>query len=346
VRLFTLALAALLLVLAVPASAAPLGLADGFREYAGTINGDLRIVMILEKTDTVLTGNYRYDSQRSWLRLKGMMTGDRDFYLNEYDHTQYTGLFKGTFNADGSIEGRWISADYSVSYPFRLEEKAPTPWSGNWTRTDNYFTRAHLEITNVGAGGFDFELNARNGWYFSFIRLTRAQFVGNAAVYQSPQGGNLTFRLQGGGLTIEQQGDLGTALWVFYSGEYRRGKVDLAPPTLTEHGVFAAPATEKAFKDMVGSSYDSFLRCFHLVHEDKDLDQVDATVYIGGVRGLFTIIEGIIMRTPDGEMWAALVVLDKVHYYTNSARFAGLPLTIEHWRSRFPQKPVIIKARP
>lgn len=52
------------------------------------------------------------------------------------------------------------------------------------------------------------------------------------------------------------------------------------------------------------------------------------------------------MHTPEGEMWAALVVLDNVCHYTNSARFAGLPQTIEHWRSRFPNKEVITVTRP
>ncbi len=344
-RLTVLALIALLLCTG-PVAAAPAGPAGAdFREYAGTI-GDLRIVMTLDKNGAKLTGEYRYASQRTTLSLRGVMIGDRDFVLEEFDEDKNTGQFNGTFNDDGSVAGQWASPDGAAVYPFRLEEKAPAPWTGRWSRTKYYFSPASLTIWNVDADGFDFRLSASSGGHSGVVDTARAQFAGETAIFQSQWGGTLTFRLQGDGLVIEQQGNMGAGMGVVYSGEYRRGKVDLAPPTLTEHGVFKNPTAEETFKALVGDSYGTFLRTFHLVSKEEDLDKIGATVYRGGVRGLFTINEGIVMHTPDGEMWAALVVLDKVSYYTNSARFAGLPLTLEHWRSRFPNKPVFVKARP
>ncbi len=245
-RLSALLLLALLLILAGPVCAAPGGPAGGdFREYAGTI-GDLRIAMTLDKSGAKLSGEYRYAAQQSWLKLRGEMTGDRDFILEEFAPPP---------------PGRDAGAGSNITSAPRI------------SRFGTSTPRASISRYTPPAAP------TPAGW-----GPERALFAGDAAVYQSKQGETLTFRLQGDELIIAQKGDLGAALGVSYNGEYRRGKVELTPPTLTHHGVFTDPAAEEAFKALVGGAYGEFLKYFHIVYKEKDLDQIGATVYRGGVR--------------------------------------------------------------
>jgi len=279
-------------------------------------------------------------------RAHGRQSVPPTFVLKEFDEEKNTGVFKGTIFADGTIAGQWINPTGSKSYSFQLAKRASSAWSGKWSRTESYFCPATLIIWNVSKTGFDFKLSAASGANMGGIGFfegpQRTRFIGGAAVYQTPEG-TLTFCLKDGKLTIDQQGgDLWAGLGVSFYGQYKRGEAILVPPTLVEHGVFENPAQEKVFKALAGENYETFLEAFQLVWKEDDLDHIGARVYHGGVRGLFTYMEGIIMTTPNGEMWAAVIAGDKVLYFTNSKRINGLPLTIENWRSRFTDKEVIM----
>ena len=70
-----------------------------------------------------------------------------------------------------------------------------------------------------------------------------------------------------------------------------------------------------------------------------------AKVTTGGVRGLYTIREGIILRGERGQLWAAYIDNDVVRYFTTEREYqATLPNTIEKWRERFNDKNVIFDA--
>jgi hypothetical protein len=323
---------------------------EGLQEYEGTIDGNLKITLLLERKGGQLKGEYRYNSQQAMLDLKGEMIGEKEFILREFDGIKETGVFRGAFLNDGRVEGQWSNPEKTAQYEFRLERKAPTAWTGKWSRTKDYFSPATLKIWNVSETGFDFKLSAASGGHTGMIGFfdqgsARAQFIEGYAVYKTKEG-ILKFYLRDDKLIVEQKGNIDAGMGVVYLGEYQKGEVVLVPPTLVEHNVFHDSSEEIAFKALVGDYYRSFLASFHLVYEEKDLDQVGASVYRGGVRGLFTCMEGIIMRTSDGEMWAGVIQGDKVRYFTNSKRFNGLPLTIENWRSGFKNKEVITVYNP
>lgn len=81
-----------------------------------------------------------------------------------------------------------------------------------------------------------------------------------------------------------------------------------------------------------------------LTTEESDPDSLAARVHASGVRGLFTLVENIIMVNGEGQMWAAMIDDDNVYYYTNSDDHKDtLPRTIEKWRERFAEKPVVYK---
>lgn len=103
------------------------------------------------------------------------------------------------------------------------------------------------------------------------------------------------------------------------------------------------------FYKTVGYNYSEFRDSMDLISQAEDLDSVDAKVYSGGVRGLFTIKEGIIMQNSNGDIWAAVLVEDfdepdktVVKYFTNRTDYySKLPKTIKSWSSRFSSYEVI-----
>jgi hypothetical protein len=55
-------------------------------------------------------------------------------------------------------------------------------------------------------------------------------------------------------------------------------------------------------------------------------------------------VENIIIVNGQGQMWAAVIDDDNVYYYTNCDAYKDtLPQTIEKWRERFANKPVLYK---
>lgn len=108
----------------------------------------------------------------------------------------------------------------------------------------------------------------------------------------------------------------------------------------TLHEVFSANQ-EQVFIDLVRAQYKNFTNTGNLFTNAKDLDNLGAHVHKMGVRGLFTIMESIIMiRDSDNSIWAAVIDNDNVLYFTNT-QDVQIPITIEQWRARFKDKMVV-----
>lgn len=108
------------------------------------------------------------------------------------------------------------------------------------------------------------------------------------------------------------------------------------PYTLTDLGIFEKRIQEEAFNLFAGEDYLLFVERFQLVYETNDLDNFNAKVHSGGVRGLFTFMEAIIMYNTEGIFWAAAIDDEVVKYFTNDPDHRStLPKTIDAWRANF-----------
>lgn len=111
--------------------------------------------------------------------------------------------------------------------------------------------------------------------------------------------------------------------------------------TLQSMGIFTSVAAENEFISLVGKDYDNFLTSFALITPMKDLDGFNAKVFVGNVRGLFTIKEAIIMIDGNGTIWAAVIDGNQVKYFTNNKGEQAFPKTVDKWRERFKEKEVL-----
>ena len=99
-----------------------------------------------------------------------------------------------------------------------------------------------------------------------------------------------------------------------------------------------------AFEKLVGEKYVKlFTSSFQRVVEEEDIDHFNARVYTGGVTGMYTSQEGIIIIGFQNKIWAAAIDDDDtIRYFTNvSADTNRLPQAIEKWRDNFRDKKII-----
>ena len=100
-----------------PAAAHPLYL-------TGTI-GTAPVLLMIERSDEVLSGWYLYLRQGKQIRLEGRVAADGAFTLDEFSGpaSQKTGQFDGRI-AQGQWSGNWRKPDQQASLPLRLSESA------------------------------------------------------------------------------------------------------------------------------------------------------------------------------------------------------------------------------
>lgn len=220
-------------------------------------------------------------------------------------------------------------------------------WLGKWQRNLR-MNEASLDITGFNGDSLQFTLFASSGGNMGEVDGS-AEVRGRKA-YFSVEDCEMEFELLGDSAIILQQeeGLCFAGLGVTYSGIYINEKYLQAKKEedLEDLGLLDKSA-DSLLRQLTGSDYDLFVKSTQLSSENEDLDKFGAKVLASGVRGLFTTMENMIIYTPKGDMWAAVINLEpdsvfkdkmngKVYYYTNRADYAQkLPRTIDQWRSRF-----------
>lgn len=219
------------------------------------------------------------------------------------------------------------------------EEALPAvAWPGTWTRTgDSYYDSSVVEITDLGDGSIYFKFSANSGANTGEIEGV-ATAIGNQAAYEDTNYGyTVSFILNDNILEVVTGGNFYGVMGegVTIDGSYMLGEPIKVAPTLESLGILEGSSQEQIFKDLVMEDYDLFINSCQTVMMETDLDGYGATVYSGGVRGLYTINECIIMTAPGDQIWAAVIDGETVKYYTNTTDTNVLPLTIENWRNDF-----------
>jgi hypothetical protein len=122
-----------------------------------------------------------------------------------------------------------------------------------------------------------------------------------------------------------------------FAGVYAR-KVEL----LFDYGFLDELDLARVYS-ITGQYYRDLMNRFLRVGKIENLDSFPAEVLHGGVAGLYSIMEGIIMKGSAGELWVAYIDGDVVRYFTTQAEYRSkLPQTIEQWRTGFAEKKVIM----
>jgi hypothetical protein len=316
--------------------------------FAGTIGKTLKIQMKLKIMGSEVSGTYFYKKHKTDIQLQGTLDDQKNLILNEFDEKgNITGIFKGKFVSQNKIAGTWSKPDGTRPLPFVVELKTGKSsgqdiWAGDWTRAGStQYDNASVMISEVTATSFQFEINVQSGSHLGQITGT-AKINQTQAIFKEDEC-QVDFILKENTLTIRTTEGCSAygGRGVHFDGTYQ-AQAQIQKPTLRELGVLQNDEQEQAFSRLAGKDYDLFLESFQLIAEKDDLDNFGASVHSGGVRGLFTIVEAIVMVGSQGKIWAAVIDDEAVKYFTNDPDYAArLPKTIESWRERFSDKKVL-----
>lgn len=239
-----------------------------------------------------------------------------------------------------------ISIYACIGTVFSESPPAISPWQGTFIRDKGSFYSSTLEITDVTADSFKFNIKAYSGGNTGGVTGV-AYIKGNNFVFDDGRSGILTFTISNGDIQIEQSYQINQycGMGVGLMGQYINKDKNPQPVKrenyFTDLNVFKGEQ-EQEFKRIVGDNYEKFTKTGHLFFNEDDLDGLGTHVHRIGVRGLFTILESIIMvRDSDNTIWAAVIDGDKVLYFTN-ANDKKIPKTILHWQERFKNKPICL----
>lgn len=224
-------------------------------------------------------------------------------------------------------------------------------WIGKWLLVSHH-NNSELKIISEYNNTIKFELNASSGAHTGYIEGDAILVNKTKAIYSFKDEYSsclIEFIIKGDSMVyIDQkveEGDCGAGLGVGFSGEYLKPNlvkeevVDLVSLYLLE-----TKEQDNAFKKLVGSDYEKFIYSTQLTYSLDDLDKLNTKVYSAGVRGLFTIMECIIMIDSDYKIWAAVIDGENVLYYTNSNLFRNeIPKTIKKWMVNFSNLEIIYK---
>ncbi len=339
--------------------------------------------MRLEIVGGQITGSYYYEKYKVPIALRGFFTKvpiapggplDERLQLRLEERGadgKWTGTFIGHFVSDNRVEGTWVAGNGPKPFPFVLDrtgdndsQPALKPsaavsaggWSGTWTRKDKRgFDAADVTIEEVTGKSFDFDISAVSGAHTGEIE-GQASINGEKARFAEKTGfGGVThecivdFVLRSKAIEISTNGDCWGygGMGVVFDGSYLREKPQAAESTLRGLDDAWTAENDRVFAQLTGKDYKTFADTCQMIEEINDLDDFGAKARACGVRGLYTSMESIIMTTASGKIYAAVIDVEgEVLYFTNDPRYAGtLPKTINHWRERFREKPVVYMSR-
>jgi hypothetical protein len=246
---------------------------------------------------------------------------------------------------DVAIRAALLPLDDDWRKPERWEPR----WWGFWNaRDDSGSHGGQLLISESSARGFTFHLRVHSGSHSGqvngFAELT-SRYSAEANIEESWNEGNvcrLRFRRFEEDPTQMKIEEVSGCQSFHGMGARFDGRFTRRRETLFEWGFMNELELQRLFT-ITGQYYEPMMDCFAGggKHDWGDTD-IHGKAFFGLVRGLGTIMEGLLMKGARGELWAAYIDNEQVRYFTTEPAYKHmLPRTIEEWRSRFPKKEVI-----
>lgn len=219
-------------------------------------------------------------------------------------------------------------------------------WWGPWSSRSNRVAGGDLFIREVGPRGFLFDVTVFNGAHQGSITAYARILSHDLAYSRVPNGpddpvGELVFRRRfgDGRRVIDIEETARCFHWGGMRAHFGGSYVHESEPWF-DNGYLNELELVRLY-NLVGEHMDAMRACTSDMGYGKNLELEPVTVVWGGVAGLYTQMESIVMFNASGQMWAAFIDDACVRYFTNvpGAR-TELPKTFEEWRANFADKPV------
>jgi hypothetical protein len=260
-------------------------------------------------------------------------------------------LIEGTIDDSKKTVRKNLESGFKAALSGQLADPVPysdmgTPvWWGTWNGRRSRSGFSTLDITEVGPVGFLFRITTLNGSHMGDV-TAYARLVGRNLAYariETTDGdfGEIRFKRSFKGNRLVMKIDETRSCHYFRGMQaYFGGEFEHAEEPLAASGAVTELQLVRLY-NVVGPFMDLFRDRLVSQHTEKLYDPVASTAIMGGVAGLYTFMEAIVVYGDSGELWAAALDNDIVRYFTNQPRWRDkLPNPVDVWRSRFLDKPI------
>jgi len=323
--------------------------------FIGTVGNSEIHMNVSTDSNRKVIGTYYYDAFQKDIMIDGTISSDDSINLTEYDeYGHFRARFCGVFVSPDRIEGVWIDGKkgsidelplqvtlYKPDAPPLSSVNINHSWQGRYLRQNGVFSPSTIDISYNTGDSFYFSMKSASGSHTGGVSGV-ALIKGNSAIFNDGRKGTLTFELDGQKIKIKQSYEMYYygGMGVGFSGEYV-GQNEKLKDVSDIDFTFLNSVQKDTFKSLVQEHYLAFQKTAQFTFPTEDLDNFGAHAYSMAIRGLFTEVESIIMYRDDNKFWAAVIEGNNVYYFTNTNRTKALPRTIEKWRERFKNKPII-----
>jgi len=220
-------------------------------------------------------------------------------------------------------------------------------WWGKWQREGiSKADSGNLFIYNVSNEGFNFNLFVQKGAHLGEIEKGFAKFVSEDEAIYSEKYDNeppciLHFLKRNDVVQIKEDNcAFFHGMRAYFGGDYKLQK-DIF---WIFDNIIDDIVLSKIYRLLTDKYWEKFLICFDDISEEDDIDGFNAKIIKGGVVGLYTIYEAILMIGENKEIWGAFLYpdTDSVYYFTSEDSCKDkLPKTIDKWREKFKDRRII-----
>lgn len=260
-----------------------------------------------------------------------------------FDDTEIPGLNETIGYLDANeYSSKEVAQIFLEKNGFSIQKR----WWGTWEagRDRNWFEQ-NLEITKIYESGFDFELLCMHGAHTGEINGF-AKFISKSeAIFEKRDDYDdevckLHFYKMNNFMQLTAENcNSYHGLRAYFDGNY-----ELKKDIFQYYDKQIDDVVLSNIYSLTGKKYwEKFQQCFSDTFEEDDLDGLNTYILAGGVAGLYTIQQSILMVDTVKNVWGAFIndEDDSVYYFASLPQWkTSIPLTIEKWRENFKNKEV------
>lgn len=255
-----------------------------------------------------------------------------------------------------SIEKEKLKAQLVANFHMALEYysseynvKEKVIWFGKWEMESNIKARGgHLFINRISSDAFYFSIDIYDGARTGDISGKAKILTPHSAYFRIKTSDTLdceivfSRRNDNGHWFIEIEEGFNCSSYHGHNSSFS-GTYKHTSEKLIDNGYLdEVDLTE--LKRLTGNNFEVFLNNFQRIGFEKDEFNNEISVIVGGVKGLYTVMESIVALDKFGSIWCAFLdpKFSVVRYFTNVNDSNEVkPKSIIEWLSRFSDKKIL-----
>jgi len=298
-----------------------------------TVNAKYTIMFISNYYKDKLWTNHERESMQ-----ERAFQSAREYILPaRFDDTVIPGIKSTT----GYINIKNKTPNYLVNLVLKkIGWKLKKRWWGRWKIAS--VTTAHsslLEIYDVNENGFMFNLSTLHGSHSGEVSGDAKFINDNEASFSSGEEDErcvLTFTKTIDVIQVDENSGCSRygGMRAYFKGDYVLKKDSFYNLTIVNDIHLTS-----IYSILGDKNWNYYVNCFSDTHKPDVLDESGCKVVSGGMPGLYTICESILMINLES-VWGAFLRDEKVYYFTNTNQ-RELPKTFLKWKENFNKKEVV-----